>query len=98
MFDDVAALHLQKSLTDIRRQMETLSESVGFMHSRARVGGVWVPPEPEGETKLALTALRKLRAEMCLPELAAETLTLTDLRQVMVGGCISRMQLTTHNA
>ena len=55
------------------------------MAGRARVSGVWVPPEPKGETQLALIALRTLRAKMCLPEMVAvDTLPLTDLRQLTV--------------
>ena len=69
-------------MAEMRRRVDEMAESLSFVATRARCGGAWTPPEPEGETRLALIDLRRLREEMCLPEIAAETLTLMDLRQL----------------
>ena len=71
-----------RSMAEMRRRVDEMAESLSFVATRARCGGAWTPPEPEGETRLALIDLRRLREEMCLPEIAAETLTLMDLRQL----------------
>ena len=80
--DGGATTTILRSMAEMRRRVDEMAESLSFVATRARCGGAWTPPEPEGETRLALIDLRRLREEMCLPEIAAETLTLMDLRQL----------------
>jgi len=66
----------------VKRAVESLSEDLSFLTSRARAGGAWIPPKLEGELKLAVEALNKARNTVMLPKMNVDTLSVGDVKQL----------------
>ena len=69
-------------IVDVKRAVASLSEDLSFLTSRARAGGAWIPPKPEGELKRALDELAAARDVVMLPSVAVETLSVGDVKQL----------------